>query len=214
LVANRTAARVQDQVEALDEAALASFTSLHNKVDLVDSRLGRVESSLGIIQNSVQGVPACLSQMSDRLFRLERGIDNGVEPPPPPPPQLQQQQQPQLPAAQAVGVVIVPPAVAAALEVQGKAIAGDFDFAILLSLTFVLFVVSPQDPTTKTPLKVGTTMTMPPWTSMTLLGRLIPVAAPPSLQISPRRLLFCYNSGGTTTYKNSKATGSADGFTL
>jgi hypothetical protein len=107
---------------------------------------------------------------------------------------LQQQQQPQLPAAQAVGVVIVPPA--AAVEVQGKAIASDFDFAILLSLTFVLFVVSPQDPTT-------------------LLGRLIPFAAPPSsLQISPRRLLFCYNSGGTTTSKSSKPTGSVDGFTL
>jgi hypothetical protein len=85
LVANRTAAHVQDQVEALDEVALASFMSLHNKVDAVDykvldaadSRLGRGENSLGIIQNSVQGVPACLTQISNRLFRLEGGIDNG-----------------------------------------------------------------------------------------------------------------------------------------
>jgi hypothetical protein len=183
---------VQDQVEALDAAALASYNSLHNKVDRVDSRPGRIEIT----------VTSLLVQKIVPPDSKEPATTSNAGP--------QQQlllQQPQY------GGMVAP-----ALGEQGKHVVV---FVVLAENSLTLYI-SPQVPTTTTKMpttatkmppttatktitssllqntaslqgKMMITTTMRWSASMICLGR--PVAYPPSPPSFPRRLLHWYNSG-------------------
>ena len=53
-----------DQVEALDEASFAAFSSLHSKIDDFGCRLHAVENCLGTISTAVcDTIPGLLAQL-------------------------------------------------------------------------------------------------------------------------------------------------------
>ena len=109
-VANTTASRVLEQVEALDAASLAAFTSLHNKFDGIDARLQAVENSLGRISTAVC---ATIPQKLDRLELAgpsrQVAIPNGSPTVPRLGPEQQQQQ------SQEEQPPVVPPVIAVAV---------------------------------------------------------------------------------------------------